>query len=169
MNYADINYFDIINGDGIGICIWVSGCTFRCPNCFNAKLQCPNYGKPFTDKTIKEIGNAFRDKPYLTRLTLCGGNPLSYDNPYELLKLVTHVKAINPNIKIWCYCGETWEEALDNNEKFNLVKECDVLLTGRFIEELKDPNLKWVGSSNQQVIDVQKSLSSKGVVLYENN
>lgn len=99
MNYASIDYCDCINGIGWGVCIWVTGCKFRCPHCFNQKFQCPNYGKPFTDEEIKDIGNAFRNKPYLTRLTLCGGNPLSYDNPYHLLRLVTHVKSINLILK----------------------------------------------------------------------
>lgn len=170
MNYAKVNLFDIANGEGIRVSLFVSGCNFHCPQCFNQDAQDFSFGAPFTSSIKKAIINRI-NLPFIDGLTLIGGDPLCQRNEdiKELIELCKEVKKLDKTIWIWS--GYTWEEIFDTNDfddiKQQLVGNCDVWVDGRFEINKKDLSLAWRGSSNQRIIDVQKSLKKKQVVLYE--
>lgn len=170
MNYANIKYNDIANGEGIRVSLFVSGCTHHCKNCFNKETWDFNYGKPFTkaeeDKIIQEL------KPdHINGLTLLGGEPMEPANQKCLLEFVKRVKQIYPNKTIWCYTGYLFDqELLQPSRAFcpftkEFLSYIDILVDGEFKEELKDITLRFKGSSNQRIIDVQKSLKENTVVM----
>lgn len=173
MNYAEIKWTDIANGEGVRISLFVSGCTHRCKNCFNQIAWDFHYGHPFDEKIktklLEELG-----KPYIAGLSLLGGEPLEPRNQQALLPFVKEVKERYPKKDIWCYTGYTWEpvsgELVEAQKNTTITKELislfDVLVDGPFVEELKKITLKFRGSSNQRVLDVKKSLSEKKPVLY---
>lgn len=170
MNYANIKYNDIANGEGVRVSLFVSGCTHHCKNCFNKETWDFNYGRPF-DKFVEDeiIKNLAPD--YINGLTLLGGEPMEPANQQGLLNFVKRVKAIYPNKTIWCYSGYLFDkELLQPSRAFcpwtrELLSYIDVLVDGEFVEELKDITLRFKGSSNQRVIDVQESLKNNCVVL----
>lgn len=161
MNYIKITKNDIANGEGIGIVLWVSGCSFHCKNCHNPQTWDFNAGTVFTDKTMQELLKAL-DKPYISRLTLSGGHPLEKENLLTVYEIVKKVKDVFPNKLIWIYSGMTLEE-IKQTEKFykeektnlpsplDILDYCDVLVDGRYIDELKDISLAFRGSSNQKI------------------
>ena len=173
MNYAEIKWTDIANGEGVRISLFVSGCTHHCKNCFNQIAWDFHYGHPFDEtigeKILRELG-----KPYIAGLSLLGGEPLEPQNQEALLPFVKAVKKRYPEKDIWCYTGYTWNlvsgelaEAQKNTPATKeLIALFDVLVDGPFVEELKKITLKFRGSSNQRVLDVKKSLSEKKPVLY---
>lgn len=177
MNYAKINLFDIANGKGIRVSLFVSGCQFHCPECFNESAQDYNYGKIFTDKEEKIILNRLKDDNF-SGLSIIGGDPL-WQNPdglHQLQKLCAKVHALNKDVWIWS--GFTWEEIFNNNEldmqnpllmqlRRAVIVESDVFIDGRFEKDKKDLSLYWKGSSNQRVIDVKKSLKEREIILYD--
>ena len=142
MNYAEIKYCDVANGPGVRTSLFVSGCSHHCPGCFNEIAWDFNYGKPFTQDTIDSIIESLKPD-YIQGLTLLGGEPFEYSNQKGLLPLVR------------------WKET---NE---LLSYIDVLVDGRFVEELKNLNLKFKGSENQRTILVNESLKSGNVILYD--
>ena len=170
MNYANIKYNDIANGEGIRTSLFVSGCTHHCKNCFNKETWDFNYGKPFTreveDKIIKSM-----DSPQINGLTLLGGEPMEPANQKGLLEFIKRVKATYPNKTIWCYTGYLFDEELLKPSRAHapwtreLIGYFDIMVDGEFKEDLKDITLRFKGSSNQRVIDVQKSLKTNTVVL----
>lgn len=164
MNYAKIKYFDIANGEGIRISLFVSGCKFHCINCFNEITWNFNHGNLYTEQTEQSIIQ-FLSKPYVKGLSLLGGDPLwqTEEDINQLISLVNKTKSMNKTVWIWS--GFTWEELSPVQHK--LIDLCDVFVDGRYIDELRDLTLKWCGSSNQRVIDVQKSLKNNSVVLYK--
>jgi len=182
MNYASIRKMDISNGEGVGVALFVQGCHFHCYNCFNSETWDFNGGKEWTE----EVKNKFLDlidKPYIKRVTILGGEPLSDENLETILELTNEIRLSFPDKTIWIYTGYTFEETqllskgLDqesmrfnkyNKMRQNILENCDVLVDGRYIDELRDITLKWKGSSNQRVIDVQKSLEQGKVILWEN-
>lgn len=173
MNYAEIKWTDIANGEGVRISLFVSGCTHHCKNCFNQIAWDFHYGHPFDEiieeKILRELG-----KPYIAGLSLLGGEPLEPQNQEALLPFVKAVKKKYPEKDIWCYTGYTWnpvsgelaEEQKNTPATKELIALFDVLVDGPFVEELKKITLKFRGSSNQRVLDVKKSLSEKKPVLY---
>ena len=173
MNYATIKWTDIANGEGVRISLFVSGCTHRCKNCFNRVAWDFEYGEPFDEaiekKILSELGS-----PFIAGLSLLGGEPLEPQNQEALLPFVREVKRRFPNKSIWCYTGFVLDEKrglLREQDKNTagtkeLISLFDVLVDGAFIEELKDIRLKFRGSSNQRIIDVQKTLASGECVLY---
>ena len=171
MNYAEIKKTDIANGEGVRVSLFVSGCRRRCKNCFNQIAWDFDYGKPFTEEVEEEIISALTPY-YIAGLTLLGGDPMEPENQRALLPFVRKVRARLPEKNIWCFTGYTYsdgtleEEAVRLSETKELISLFDVLVDGRFVEELKDIRLKFRGSSNQRVIDVQKSLQTGQVVLY---
>lgn len=182
-NYAQIRNMDISNGEGIGISVFFSGCDFRCKNCFNSELWDYNYGKPFANNEIQKIIELM-DKPYIKRLSILGGDGLMSRNVESAMQLVKEVRKKFDNKKtIWLYTGYKWESILypvvtDDfnpsrdqwlNFRRQIVGMCDVVVDGRYIDELRDLTLKWRGSENQRLIDVQKSLKENKVILYETN
>ncbi len=171
MNYAEIKKTDIANGEGVRVSLFVSGCRRRCKNCFNQIAWDFDYGNPFTEEVEEEIISALTPY-YIAGLTLLGGDPMEPENQRALLPFVRKVRARLPEKNIWCFTGYTYsdgtleEEAVRLSETKELISLFDVLVDGRFVEELKDIRLKFRGSSNQRVIDVQKSLQTGQVVLY---
>lgn len=171
MNYAEIKKTDIANGEGVRVSLFVSGCRRRCKNCFNQIAWDFDYGNPFTEEVEEEIISALTPY-YIAGLTLLGGDPMEPENQRALLPFVRKVRARLPEKNIWCFTGYTYsdgtleEDAVRLSETKELISLFDVLVDGRFVEELKDIRLKFRGSSNQRVIDVQKSLQTGQVVLY---
>ena len=171
MNYAEIKKTDIANGEGVRVSLFVSGCRRRCKNCFNQIAWDFDYGNPFTEEVEEEIISALTPY-YIAGLTLLGGDPMEPENQRALLPFVRKVRARLPKKNIWCFTGYTYsdgtleEEAVRLSETKELISLFDVLVDGRFVEELKDIRLKFRGSANQRVIDVQKSLQSGRIVLY---
>ena len=172
MNYADIKRADVANGVGVRISLFVSGCTHHCKNCFNQEAWDFNYGKEFTEKEIERIIEEL-DHSYIAGLTLLGGEPLEHVNQKGVLPLVKLVKEKFHHKNIWCYTGYTFEkDVLDRmckewEETPELLKYIDVLVDGKFIEEKKDIKLKFRGSSNQRIIDVQESLKQNKTILFD--
>ena len=171
MNYAEIKKTDIANGEGVRVSLFVSGCRRRCKNCFNQIAWDFDYGNPFTEEVEEEIISALTPY-YIAGLTLLGGDPMEPENQRALLPFVRKVRARLPEKNIWCFTGYTYsdgtleEEAVRLSETKELISLFDVLVDGRFVEELKDIRLKFRGSANQRVIDVQKSLQSGQIVLH---
>ena len=173
MNYATIKWCDIANGEGVRVSLFVSGCTHRCKNCFNEVAWDFSYGEPFDEETQNKIIQAL-DFEYLAGLSLLGGEPFEPQNQEALYPFVKKVKELYPNKSIWAYTGCTFDErtgTLRETRKNTpwtkpLLSLIDVLVDGPFIEELKDIRLKFRGSSNQRVIDMQKTFEKGEIVLY---
>ncbi len=169
MNYAEIKKLDIANGLGVRVSLFVSGCTHHCKNCFNAIAWDFNYGKPFTKEVELELIEALKH-PMVAGLTLLGGEPLEPQNQYGLFHFIKTVREQLPEKNIWCYTGYTLETDLLTGRAHTEITDeflsmIDVLVDGKFIEELKDITLKFRGSSNQRLIDLPKTLSSKSIQL----
>lgn len=163
MNYAQIRRYDVANGPGIRSTIFVTGCTHNCYNCFNKEYQDFNYGKAWTEKETREVIEYLK-LDEVKGLTLLGGEP--FQNEVDLLKVVKDIKK-EVQKGIWVFSGYTYEEILRDKNKTELLKECDVLVDGRFVEDLKDLILRFRGSSNQRIIDIKKSLAANKVILFD--
>lgn len=172
MNYAEIKYCDVANGPGVRTSLFVSGCSHHCPGCFNEIAWDFNYGKPFTQDTIDSIIESLKPD-YIQGLTLLGGEPFEYSNQKGLLPLVRQVREVLPQKNIWCFTGFLFDKDIIENmckrwkETNELLSYIDVLVDGRFVEELKNLNLKFKGSENQRTILVNESLKSGNVILYD--
>lgn len=173
MNYATIKWTDIANGEGVRISLFVSGCTRRCKDCFNAVAWDFSYGKPF-DESVRESIYEGVKADYIAGLSLLGGEPLEPENQRALLPFVKEVKKRFPEKSIWCYTGNVFDPATgllkeqDKNTEVTeeLISLFDVLVDGEFIEAQKNIRLKFRGSSNQRILDVKKSKISKSPVFY---
>nr|WP_307776144.1 anaerobic ribonucleoside-triphosphate reductase activating protein [uncultured Cetobacterium sp.] len=167
MNYSDVKYTDMINGEGIRVSLFVSGCSHHCKDCFNSDTWDPDYGSPFTENIENEILSYFKkyDKS-IKGLSLLGGDPTYFSNIEPLSKFLIKFKEQFPNKDIWIWSGYTWEVISSSPKLLTLVSLCDVLIDGKFTPEKKDLNLKWRGSKNQRVVDVQKSLSENKLIKY---
>lgn len=158
MNYSQILNCDVANGLGWRVSLFVSGCSIRCPGCFNQQAWDFNYGKPFGVSAQNKILELLMPD-YIRGLSILGGNPTEKENEYELIRFVERVRSYYEDRKdIWLWSGHTWEQLMER--KSELVPLCDVLVDGPFIEEKKDLTLPFRGSSNQRIIDVKKSLES---------
>lgn len=167
MNYSGIKYADMINGIGIRVSLFVSGCNHGCKNCFNVETWNPNYGEEFTQKQEDEIINFFKKYGQTIRgLSLLGGDPTYPQNIIPLVSFLKKFKKELPDRDIWIWSGFTWEEIIEDKNRKELIELCDILIDGKFKEELKNLNLKWRGSSNQRVIDIKKSLDSNTPILF---
>ena len=167
MNYSGIKYSDMINGKGIRVSLFVSGCAHKCKGCFNRDTWDPEYGHPFTEKEENEIFLYFEKYGKAAKgLSLLGGDPTYYKNVEPLITFVKKFKEKFPEKDIWIWSGFTWEQLEKDVKRFELISLCDVLIDGRFDIEKKDLNLKWKGSSNQRVIDVQKTIKEKKIIEY---
>lgn len=177
MRYAQIRSMDISNGEGVGVSLFVQGCPFHCKNCFNSDTWDFNGGKEWTEE-IEDRFMKLIDRPYIKRVSFLGGECLAEQNIDEVLKLVNEIRNSYPNKTIWLYTGYSYseifrrqssclsQEGLNNFKRRKIVKLCDVLVDGRYIDEQKDIALKWRGSKNQNCIDVQQSLKQGRMVLY---
>ena len=174
MKYAKIKKCDVANGPGVRVSLFVSGCNHHCKNCFNREAWDFNYGDDFTEKEQESIINDLKPE-YITGLSLLGGEPFEKVNQEGLAPLVKKVKETYPDKKIWCYTGYTFDKQIlgqmvgeENRETTKeLLSNIDYIVDGKFVEELKDPKLQFRGSSNQRIIDVQKSLNQNEVVLWD--
>ena len=162
MHYGELKKCDIANGIGVRVTLFVSGCTNHCPDCFQPQTWDFHYGKPFTDDTRAEIF-AELDKPYINGLTVLGGEPFEPENQRALVPFLRRVRQMYPDKTIWGFSGFTYEELTSDgthprcevtDEMLSLL---DVLVDGRFVEELKDLTLRFRGSSNQRLIDLNAS------------
>lgn len=173
MNYATIKWTDIANGEGVRISLFVSGCTRRCKDCFNAVAWDFSYGKPFDESVRESIYEGLKAE-YIAGLSLLGGEPLEPENQRALLPFLKEVKKRFPEKSIWCYTGNVFNPATgllkeqDKNTEVTeeLISLFDVLVDGEFIEAQKNIRLKFRGSSNQRILDVKKSKISKSPVFY---
>ena len=179
MKYAQIRHMDISNGENVGVALFVQGCHFHCENCFNSETWDFNCGKKWT-KDIKEQFFKLIDRPYIKRVSILGGEPLEPLNMPDICNLIFEIKEKFPTKTIWLYTGYTFDYLKEMyktyqfafspyNEwivRWDIIKMCDVLVDGQYIDSERDITLKWRGSKNQRVIDVQKSLSENKIVLY---
>lgn len=172
MNYAGLKKTDVANGTGIRVTLFVSGCTHACKNCFNEEAWDFNYGEKYTKKIEDEVISAI-DKPYIKGLTLLGGEPMHPNNQEEVAKLVERVKKEFPEKDIWLFTGFDFnKDILNKMYKFipttkKIIDNIDVLVDGKFVDELKNVKQYFRGSENQRIIDVQKSLENMEVTLYD--
>lgn len=163
MNYTQLRKYDIANGKGIRVTIFVAGCKFNCPSCFNSQYQDFKSGKLFTQDTLKTILE-YLSNDRIAGLSVLGGEPLMQD-VNNLFMLLSTVKNYFPKKDIWLWTGYTYETIPIKYR--SLLQYVDVLVDGQFIEGLKNLRLKFRGSSNQRLIDVQESLKQGEVVLYD--
>ena len=166
MNYIKVTKNDIANGIGVGCVLWVSGCDIHCKNCHNQSTWDFNSGQLFTEDTMQEILLTLT-KPYISRLTLSGGHPLDPHNAPKVLEIVKRVKMVFPNKDIWIYSGYVWEDIIKDETLKEILKYTDVLVDGAYVDELRDISLAFRGSSNQRIIDVEKSLIENKIILWE--
>jgi anaerobic ribonucleoside-triphosphate reductase activating protein len=172
MNYAAIKNCDIANGPGVRVSLFVSGCRHRCKGCFNEVAWDFDYGEKFTEDTINSILEMLQPE-YVKGLTLLGGEPFEPENQIALIDLLTQFRKTFSNKSIWCYSGFSFEEdllpkALSSKENvMEMLSYIDVLVDGKFVEELKNPALRFRGSSNQNIIDVKSSLIQSQMVLLD--
>ena len=172
MNYATIKKRDIANGVGVRVSLFVSGCTHHCKNCFNKETWDFDYGEVSTKETENLILE-YLSPQFVNGLSLLGGEPFEPTNQKELVSLLRKVKEKYPQKDVWCYTGYLFDKELlgDSRARCEYTDEMlsyiDVLVDGRFVEEKKDITLQFRGSSNQRVIDVKKSLSQNGIILWD--
>ncbi len=171
MNYGEIKKTDVANGEGVRVSLFVSGCTHRCKGCFNPETWSFGYGQPFTKETEEEI-IGYLDHSYIKGLSLLGGEPFEPQNQRVLLPFLKKIKALFPDKSIWCYTGYTLDEELLEESRARceatdeMLSLIDVLVDGEFMEEKRNLMLKFRGSENQRIIDVQKSLKSGRIIKY---
>ena len=166
MNYEKIDKCSVSNGLGVRTVLWISGCDIHCRNCHNPQTWDFNSGIPFTDDTMQEILYDL-SKPYIKGCTLSGGHPLDPHNAPKVLEIVKRVKMVFPNKDIWIYSGYEWENIIKDETLREIMRYTDVLVDGAYIDELRDISLPFRGSSNQRIIDVEKSLTENKVILWE--
>lgn len=164
MKYNKIRKMDISNGPGIRVSVFMQGCAFHCKNCFNPETWDFDKGTDFTDETIDEIIELCK-KDEIKGLTILGGEPLHPKNIKGSTKLAKKFKETFKNKNLWVWSGFLFETLKDKE----ILKYVDVLVDGQFVDEKRNPKLKWCGSSNQRVIDVQKTLKKGEIVLFETN
>ena len=161
MRYNKIRKMDISNGPGVRVSIFMQGCTFNCKNCFNPETHDFNGGKEFTNETIDRIIE-LASKDYIVGLSILGGEPMHPKNLKGTTELAKRFKEIFPNKTVWAWTGFLYDMDLKDKEVINYI---DVLVDGRYNEELHNPLLKWRGSSNQRVINVKESNKQNKIIL----
>ncbi len=172
MNFASIKIMDVANGPGVRISLFVSGCRHYCKGCFNSEAWDFNYGEPFSQKEIDYIID-YAKGPHIAGLSLLGGEPLEPENQKGLLPLLRRFKTECPDKSIWCYTGfefdkDIMENMLKTNEDTReLISYIDVIVDGKYVEELKDLSIRFRGSSNQRIIMVQESIEKNEIILHK--
>lgn len=184
MNIAGIDYESVNDGEGVRTVIYVSGCSHNCYNCHNPETHNINYGVPFTEKLQNEIIENIKKRPFVSGITWSGGDPLHENNLDDVLNFTNKIRLLTPDKTIWLYSGYCWEHVFDNEwyyhpltaekllthrwKRQKILKLCDVMIDGQYIDLQKDITLRFRGSKNQRVIDIKKSLKQNKVVLWEN-
>ena len=162
MRFHNITKDDMLNGDGLIVVLWVSGCNHCCQGCQNPITWDPNGGLLFDQKAKEEVMREL-DKEYISGITFSGGDPLHPRNLSEVTELAKEIRERYPRKTIWLYTGSMWEEI----QNLEIVRYLDILVDGEFIAEKLDKTLHWKGSANQRVIDVQETLKTGKIVLHE--
>ena len=184
MRYASIRSLDISNGEGVGVSLFVQGCPFHCKNCFNSETWDFNGGKEWTEETKNKFIELI-NRPYIKRVSFLGGECLAKQNLDEVLKLVQEIRISFPQKTIWLYTGYEWNQIMNIKvtqpffscqdleskiqnmlKRQEIIKMCNVVVDGEYIDEQKDLTLRWRGSKNQRVIDVKQSLAQNKIILY---
>ena len=156
MRYHNITKDDMLNGDGLRVVLWVAGCSHCCKDCHNPVTWDPNGGLYFDESAKAELFEELK-KDYVSGITFSGGDPLHIANVNDVTELSKEIRETFPEKTIWLYTGSTWEEV----RSMEIVRYLDVLVDGEFVFAKKDPLLCWKGSSNQRVIDVQRTLAAE--------
>ena len=164
MNYAQIRQYDVANGPGIRCTFFVTGCSLNCKNRLNKEYQDPNFGDKWTDKQTNQIIN-YLNQEEIDGLTILGGEP--FESCDDLIEIVGKIRE-NTNKSIWIFSGYTYETLSQKQNCKKLLDMCDVLVDGRFVEELKDLRLKFRGSSNQRLIDLNRTTMDNIILVDEN-
>lgn len=162
MRFHNITTDDMLNGEGLRTVLWLAGCNHNCPGCQNPITHDPEGGLPFDEEAFGEL-IGYLSKPWISGLTFSGGEATYPTNRKPCAHIARNIKLLFPNKTIWVYSGYRFEEIKD----IELMKYTDVLCDGPFVQKLLDVNTPYVGSTNQRIIDVQKSLKKGEVVLYE--
>lgn len=172
MNVAEIKTNDIANGEGVRTSLFVSGCRHHCPDCFNEVAWSFDYGAPFDEKAEEYILESVKPV-WIAGLSLLGGEPFEPENQGALLDFLKKFRKMFPMKTVWCYSGFTIEEITGEkpsraftDKSAEMLGMIDVLVDGKFVKELKNISLKFRGSENQRVIDIQKTLSCGAIILY---
>lgn len=171
MNFATIKKYDVANGPGVRVSLFVSGCTHRCKGCFNAEAWDFDYGQPYTAKTEEEILSALNHS-YIAGLSLLGGEPFDPRNQETVCGLLKKVRARFPQKDVWCYTGYTLDKDLKEGGAAytpftkDMLESIDVIVDGEFVEALKDIKLRFRGSSNQRIIDLKRTRGSGEIKLW---
>ena len=162
MNYAQLRKYDIANGTGVRCILFVSGCTHHCKGCFNKEYQDFNFGNRWNRQAEDEFMSYVKDHN-VSGVTILGGEPLDQTMDDDLLNLIKYIKS-ETNKDIWIYSGYTYEEIICDSKKKAIIELCDTLVDGKFVQALADVRLKFRGSSNQRIIDIQHSLLKNTVI-----
>ena len=175
MNYANIKYYDIANGPGVRTSLFVSGCTHRCENCFNAVAWDFQYGEPFGEETIQQLLDSCAPE-YIAGLSLLGGEPMEPENQPAIYELLRRFRQRYPEKTVWCYSGYTFEQLTGKEpsrcrlEITDALLGCiDVLVDGEFVQALYDISLRFRGSSNQRILNLPASMSKGEAVLWQDD
>ena len=172
MHYGEIKNCDIANGPGVRVTLFVSGCTNHCKNCFQPQTWDFSYGQPFTAETEEKL-IAMLTPSHINGLTLLGGEPFEPENQRALVPFLRKVRERLPGKTVWSFSGFTWEEmhTPGSHPRCEVTDDflslLDVLVDGRFVEELHDISLRFRGSSNQRLIDVPRTRASGSIVLWD--
>ena len=172
MHFGNIKKNDIANGEGVRVSLFVSGCRNRCKNCFNPETWNFKYGHEFTEAVEQEIIDALKPS-WINGLTILGGEPFEPENQKDLVFFVKKVKSLYPEKTIWMYSGYLFDEDILNplgrvhtEYSDEILQNIDVLVDGKFVEELKNLSLKFRGSSNQRIIDLDETRKAGDIVLW---
>jgi len=163
MRYNKIRKMDISNGPGIRVSVFMQGCAFNCPNCFNPETHDFNGGKEFTEETIDTILELC-DNDTIEGLSILGGEPMHPKNIEGTTSLAKAFKSKFPNKDLWIWSGFSFDKDLKDKE---VVNYADVIVDGQYMDSSRNPSLKWKGSSNQRVIDIKKTLINNEISLLE--
>lgn len=165
MNISGINFESVVDGEGVRIVVFVSGCLHNCKGCHNPTSHSFEAGRPFTEELQDEIIDYINKTPFISGATISGGDPMY--SAKAVAAFVRRLKTEVKDISLWIYSGFRYENILQNSEMLDLLKLCDVLVDGEFILEQRDMTLSYKGSRNQRIIDIQKSLTQNEIVLWE--
>ena len=162
MRYNTIRQLDIANGPGCRVSLFVQGCTFNCPGCFNTVAKDFEGGKEFTEDTMQLLLE-LAEPSHVSGLSILGGEPLHPRNRTDVLTLARRFKEVYPEKSIWLWTGFLIEEVFEDLAESDI----DVVVDGKFVEDLKDFRLKYRGSSNQRVINLKETIRTGDIILYE--
>ena len=171
MNYAEIKNFDIANGLGVRVSLFVSGCTHHCKNCFNQMTWDFKYGKEFNQE-VEDLIIDYLKPEHITGLSLLGGEPMEPSNQRALLPFIKRVKELYPQKDIWCYTGYLYEDLQPGGRVYGedtdeILNYLDILVDGPFLVDQKNIRLKFRGSENQRIIDIKRTNQAHMVVLWD--